>query len=71
LPDVDDGGPVEVPGPELRGRGSSRAVVMTPLPRQGRCDGDGPGEQFGEELLEPPPAVRRELGPDRCQRARR
>ena len=38
-----------------------------PLPRRSRPDGHGPGKQFGEESLEPPSAIRRELGPDRRQ----
>ena len=41
--------------------------------RRGRFvgDADGAGEEFGKEPLEPPPALRRELGPDRRQGARR
>src|SRR5512135_1878523 len=40
---------------------------MSPLPRRGRSDGHGSGQQIGKESLEPPSAMRGELGPDRRQ----
>src|SRR3954464_10598535 len=52
--------------------GASRErVVMTSLPRHGRVGVQGTCEEFGEEALEPPPTIRRELGPDRGQWVRR
>src|SRR5436305_1290900 len=52
----------------LEDDGTSReGLVMTCLPRRRRVAGQGTCEEFGEEALEPPPTIRRELGPDRGQ----
>src|SRR5581483_8631532 len=52
-------------------KGSRAGVVMMPLPRGVRADGDRSGEQFGQQALEPAPALGRQVRPDGERRARR